>query len=280
MLKAIILYLFTIGLATPLILSLLPYTAGLPHHPSHDISRPGWEMIQAATSYTLYDGTLGTTPDGQGFFYLAYALQASQSVTIDGTILNTMPLTDDYAGYINRPTQTPILDRASGYTVNFTVQVMAEAHAGSDRNGDGIDDRAGFSLTVLSSDSEGIEVGFWPDQIWVHNDDTNNPNDLLTHAEGVTFTTSSLIPYSLAILSNTYTLSAAGSPILSGSLRNYSAFVPPPFPPGLPNPYTSTNFISLGDNSGSARAQIKLTAVSVSTVSPDTSAYLPLILKN
>ena len=280
MLKAIILYLITTGLATPLILSLLPHPAGLPDHPAHDSSRPGWELIRAAASYTLYDGTLGTTPEDQGFFYLAYALQASQSVTTDGTILNTMPLTDDYAGYVNRPVQTPILDRASGYTVNFTVQVLAEAHAGSDRNGDGIDDRAGFSLTVLSSDSEGIEVGFWPDQIWVHNDDTNDPNDLLTHAEGVTFTTTSLISYSLAILSNTYTLSTAGSPILSGSLRNYSAFAPPPFPPGLPNPYTSTNFISLGDNSGSARAQIKLMAVSVNAVSPKASAYLPLIVKS
>jgi hypothetical protein len=234
-------------------------------------------QIQATALYTLYDGSLGTTPDQQGnFIYLAFALFATQTVTMGGTILNTLPFTDDFAGYV-KSNQIPTLDRTSGYTVNFTTQVFSESHAGSDRNSDGIDDRAGFSVTVLSSDSEGIELGFWTDQIWVQDDDTNGMNNLLTHAEGVTFTTTSLTPYSLAILSNTYTLSANGAPILSGSLRNYSAFVPPL---GFPNPYTSTNFISLGDNSSSARAQIKLAAVSVSTAAITTTNYLPVILKD
>ncbi|MBI1880833.1 MAG: hypothetical protein HYR94_21865 [Chloroflexi bacterium] len=284
MLKAIILYLFTTSLAIPLILNLLPHPTGISGILSHP-PRSESNLIQATALYTLYDGSQGNLPGDQSFIYLTQPFppsSASQIITTDGTILNTLPVTDDFAGYVNRPEQTPVLDRAGGYTVNFTVQVMAEAHDGSDKNGDGIDDRAGFSVTVLSSDSEGIELGFWTDQIWAQDDDTNNPSDLLTHAEGVTFTTTSLIPYSLAILSNTYTLSAAGSSILSGSLRNYSAFTPPL--PGLPNPYTSTNFISLGDNSSSARGQIKLTAVSVSPVSTSTvtnvPTYLPLILRH
>ncbi|GAB4446986.1 MAG: hypothetical protein Fur0044_43020 [Anaerolineae bacterium] len=232
------------------------------------------ELIQATALYTLYDGSLGTTPDQQDYFtYQAIALFATQTITTGGTILNTLPFTDDYAGYV-KSNQTPILDRTSGYTINFTTQVFSESHS-NDTNSDGIDDRAGFSVTVLSSDSEGIELGFWTNQIWAQEDDTNDPNDLLTHAEGVTFTTTSLTSYSLAILSNTYTLSANGSPILSGSLRNYSAFIPPS---GLPNPYTSTNFIFLGDNSSSARARIKLAAVSISTTV--TTNYLPVILKN
>jgi hypothetical protein len=225
----------------------------------------GFSLLPVAVSgasLTLYDGSLGTLPGDQGFIYAAFALGASQSLTIDGTILNTLPITADYAGYVARPELVPILDRTGGYTINFTVQILAETHTSSDRNGDGQDDRAGFSVTALSSDSEGIELGFWENEIWAQGDGDGEPAPLLTHAEGVTFTTTALTSYQLAIQGNSYTLSASGTPILSGSLRNYSAFVPPL---GAPNPYTSTNFLSLGDNSSSARARIKLAAVSIST---------------
>jgi len=50
--------------------------------------------------------------------------------------------------------------------LSFTVQVVEEYHADSDKDGDGVGDRAGFSVIALSSDAQGIEVGFWKDQIW------------------------------------------------------------------------------------------------------------------
>ncbi len=215
---------------------------------------------------TLYDGSLGTLPGDQGFLYLAFAFGTTQITTTDGTILNTLPITADYAGYIARPELMPILDRTSGYTINFTVQIFSELHANNDR--------AGFSVTALSSDSEGIELGLWENEIWAQADGNGEPAPLLTHAEGVTFTTTASTSYQLAIQGNGYTLSAGGTPILSGSLRNYSAFTPPL---GFPNPYTSTNFLSLGDNSASARARIKLTSVSI--IRPD-EIYLPVIFKN
>jgi hypothetical protein len=190
-------------------------------------------------------------------------------------------VTNDYVVYIARSQFMPILDRTRSYTVNFTVQILSESHLGSDRNNDGQDDRAGFSVTLLSSDAEGIELGFWQNQIWAQADGAGEPVPLLTHAEGVTFTTTALTSYQLAVRANRFALFAGGRPIFSGSLRNYSAFTPPP---GLPNPYTSTNFLSLGDNSSSARARIKLIAVSMTTppnpIAEPALTYLPLIFKN
>jgi hypothetical protein len=277
MLKIIKLSLLTLSLLTSLALD--PLLSQLALSGVHAAStQPGDkakpELIQATALYTLYDGSLGTTPDQQGFTYLALAFAATQTLTTGGTILNTMPITNEQAGYFNRPAQTPLLDRTLGYTVNFTVQVISENHTGSDRNSDGIDDRAGFSVIVLSNDSKGIELGFWQNQIWAQEDGPSQP-PLFTHAEGITFTTTTaLMPYHLAIFSNTYTLSTNGISILTGSLRDYTAFG------GFP--YNSTNFIFLGDNTASARASIKLAAVSVSTAATSTittSNYLPVILR-
>jgi hypothetical protein len=278
MLKIIRLSLLTLSLLTVLLFYPLLRTsaptdiqAAAPLNPA--AIKAGPQFIQATALYTLYDGSLGTTPDQQGFFYQAIALTppvlATQTITNGGTILDTMPDQFDLAGYYNRSTSMPILYRTSGYTVNFTLQVISETHANNNR--------AGFSITVLGHDSEGIELGFWENQIWAQEDGAAEPpsGTLFTHAEGVTLTTLSLVSYRLEVLSNTYTLYATNSPILSGSLRNYSAFIPPP---GFPNPYTSTNAIFLSDNTPLARTRIKLAAVSVNTNS--TSLYLPVILKD
>jgi hypothetical protein len=277
MLKMIKFSLLTLSLLTPLALD--PLISQLTLTETHAASaqpdgKAKPELIQATALYTLYDGSLGTTPDQQGFIYLALAFAATQTLTTGGTILNTMPITNEQAGYFNRPAQTPLLDRTLGYTVNFTIRVISETHTGSDRNSDGIDDRAGFSVIVLSNDSKGIELGFWENQIWAQEDGVSQP-PLFTHAEGITFTTTTAsIPYHLAILSNTYTLSTSGVPILTGSLRDYTAFG------GFP--YTSANFIFLGDNTASARASTKLSVVSVNTAVTSTittANYLPVILR-
>jgi hypothetical protein len=79
-----------------------------------------------------------------------------------------------------------------GYTLTFAIQVEAEGH--------GNNNRAGFSVIVLSDDKKGIEMAFWEDEIWVQEDDLNDPGDLFTHAEGVPYsTTTGLTTYNLAI---------------------------------------------------------------------------------
>jgi hypothetical protein len=71
-----------------------------------------------------------------------------------------------------------------------------------------------------------------------------------------------LTPYELTVLGQAYTLAVSDTVILSGSLRDYTAFNPPPL---YPDPYEIENLIFLGDDTTSASATIKLAYVSVIT---------------
>lgn len=174
--------------------------------------------------------------------------------------LNTNPSDSNssnpiYAGYSNynlignlKNAAFPTLERATGYTLNFALQNNSEFHDGA--NGP---DRAGFSVIALSNDLQGIELGFWTDEIWAQNVG-------FTKGESNQFDTqSSLNSYALTVTGNTYTLSANGTPLTNLTnqpLRDYSAF-------GAP--YNTPNLIFLGDDTTSARANINLGAVSVTT---------------
>ncbi|HWQ12866.1 MAG TPA: hypothetical protein VNL77_08700 [Roseiflexaceae bacterium] len=214
----------------------------------------------------LYDGRGGTTPDAQGFTFLtipplAAAATQSYDPIKSWTSLDSMPVTGESAGYFARVGAVPELDRTAGYTVSLTLQLVAEQHAGSDRNQDGRDDRAGFSLTVLGSDLRGIELGFWQGRVWAQDDGRDDPEALFTQAEGAAFDTSAaLATYELRVLGEGYTLLAGGAPLLSGRLRDYTAFEPGPL---QPDPYETPNLVFLGDNTSSAAARIHIAAVSL-----------------
>jgi hypothetical protein len=215
----------------------------------------------------LYDGALNTgTPDTQGFFYLPYptgSAQATQVFTPPVTVLDTTPQMSDFAGYFAKPTLYPPLDRVGGYQVLFTVQIVTETHI--------CQDRAGFSLLVVSSDKRGIELGFWADEIWAQAGGISQP---FTHAEGAAFTTTNeLINYKLIVLSETYTLTANDTVVLSGVLRDYTLAPPPPLPV---NPYDTPKMIFLGDDTSMARAKVKLLDAAVIVAAPFNS-YLPLV---
>jgi hypothetical protein len=213
----------------------------------------------------LYDGALNTPPEAQGFVFAdlppgsATRTTAGGATTLDTTASNTIS-----AGYTVSPTVAPGLDRFAGYSVLFTVQLITETHANNNR--------AGFSLIALSSDTLGIELGFWTGRVWAQ--EGGSPPSLFTQAEGVMVATTSLMTYTLTVDGNRYTLFTEGQPLLSGVLRDYGAFVPPP---GLPNPYTAPNFIFLGDNTTSARGSVRFAYVAVTT--PLNKTYLPLALK-
>ncbi|NTU63645.1 MAG: hypothetical protein HGB05_09635 [Chloroflexi bacterium] len=230
-------------------------------------SRP--DQSELATPIVLYDGALGTgTPDTQSFFYLTQPLtnaQATQTFSHPLTILDTTPRRTDYAGYFAKPIGYAPLDRAHGYQVWFTTQVLSETHVSHDR--------AGFSALVIGSDLRGIELGFWENEVWAQEGGSLNP---FTHAEGATFTTTNLIEYRLSVLGNHYTLIADGATVLSGPLRDYTQAPPPPLPI---NPYTTANLIFLGDDTSSAQAQIALRYAAVIDA-PPFSVYLPLMSKS
>jgi len=212
-------------------------------------------------SIVLYDGALGGTPDTQG--KLRYRASRGPSATqtfADGlTTLDSTASQPDAAGYMADPAALPALDRAAGFALSFAVQVVVEFHDDSDKNGDGVGDRAGFSVLVLSSDAKGIEIGFWRDQVWAQEDGAAEPpaGTLFTRAESAAFDTAGLTSYTLVLRSDSYELSSGAVAILSGRLRDYSAFE------GPVNPYRTPNLIFLGDDSGSAQALIRLAYVAV-----------------
>jgi sugar lactone lactonase YvrE len=212
---------------------------------------------QAHLSVQLYDDGAGTPPDGQP--WLIYASDglltggvASRTVSTGGVeLLTDASVSAGFSNYIPNPFDLssstlknaafPALDRAAGYELRFQLQLTAESHLAAER--------AGYSLTVISQDLLGVEIGFWEDEIWVQSGPDFN------HAEGASFdTTAKEITYRLAVANNSYTLYADGSSILNGQLRNYASF-------GAP--YNLPDFVYLGDNTSRAGASSVLGKVAV-----------------
>lgn len=209
----------------------------------------------------LYDAGLGGTPDAQGLLlYRSSPGAVARQVFADGaTTLDTSATIHDAAGYVVHPRHTPALERQAGYSLSFSVQLLAEDHGPSDKNGDGVGDRAGFSVIVLSSDTRGIELGFWLDQVWAQEQGAAEPPNgtLFTRAEHAPCDTGRMARYDLAVRGDGYVLSSAGQTLLAGPLRDYTAFE------GPVNPYRTPNFIFLGDDSGSAGAVVRLEYVAL-----------------
>jgi hypothetical protein len=216
----------------------------------------------AATITSLYNGTLNTSPTNQG--WLPISGNTPQTVGAGSTTLDTTSTDAIKAGYL-RVDQS--LNAASGYTLRFDLQLLAEDHsnpaAQNNTGTDQIADRAGLSIIALSTDKKGIELGFWLDQIWAQADGASkaDPSSAttgtrFTHAEGVAFNTAqSVQQYDLSVFGNSYSLYANGNysaPILAGLLRDYS-------PEGVP--YNTSNLLFIGDNTTSARGKFQLNQV-------------------
>jgi hypothetical protein len=197
-----------------------------------------------ASATVLYDATLGGMPSDQGWLYLTEdpipsgdTVQATVSSDGTKTTLDTTPDIQDTAGFFGSPILHPgmtILDRTGdGFTLSFTLRLSSEFH-------DSNNNRAGLSIIVLTSDSEGIELGFWENSIWAQSLAFSAP------AEATAFATGTTTTYDLAILDGGYSLYANDAFILAGPLRNYSAHPPPV--------YSETDLVFIGDNTTSADA--------------------------
>lgn len=201
----------------------------------------------------LYDADSGEIPSAPLLGFLDFPQNTASVSYIEGTTAldTTAGGSDTYAGWVATAAASPgfpILDRTAGFQVNFTVQVEDEAHSS--------DHRAGFSFIVLGQDGQGIELGFWEDQIWAQADERTG--GLFLRAEGVPFPVSAgLTEYQVTVAGDSYSLTVNGETILTGPLREYSAFT------GFPDPYETPNFLFLGDNSSRAQARVRLRFVSV-----------------
>lgn len=209
----------------------------------------------SATTDTLYNGSLGTSPQSQGkLSYYTLPGTGVETIGATSTTYNSTANFNEHGGFSNdnifgTPVDPsfPALDKSVGYSLDLSLQKLAEDH-GTDNN------RSGTSLIVLGADHTGIELEFWNNEVWAQSGAD------FVHAEGVAFnTTAAITAYHLAVSGSTYTLSINGTLSLSGSLRDYSAF-------GFP--YTLSNYLFLGDDTGSASGAFAVSSLSVTTPEP------------
>jgi hypothetical protein len=206
----------------------------------------------------LYEADSGAIPNPSLMNFTDFPPGAATLTYADSaTILDTSPSgSDTFAGWVSGQAITPefpTLDRAAGFQLNFTLQVESEAH---EKN-----NRAGFSVILLDQAAKGIELAFWEDEIWAQNDDRTGR--LFSHGEGAAMaSTNGLMDYQVSITGDTYILTANGSPLLSGAVRDYSKF------DGFPDPYETPNFLFLGDDTSVAQARVRLRFVSVTGTQP------------
>ncbi len=216
-------------------------------------------LVLDATCEILFDDALGTAPGQQ-----AWLFAASDSILTGGSFTQTLvpdgvqigsdrPVSGGYSNYIPnifnlensvpKNVDFPQLDRFTGFELTLQLQVSSESHANNNR--------AGFSVILLAEDRQGIELGFWEDEIWAQGEDP-----LFTKAEGVFFdTTASEVHYAVQIQGSSYRLLADSTEILTGPLRDYTGFG------GAP--YTLGSYLYLGDNTSSAGAVVTLGEVTI-----------------
>lgn len=209
----------------------------------------------------LYDSASGAIPSAPLMSFIDVPTGAAIPTFLDGaTVMDSTAVGKaTYAGWISSAAtlpEFPLLNRAAGFRVNFIVHLEHESHANNHR--------AGFSVLVLGEDARGIELAFWQNEIWAQSDDATG--GLFAHGEGVAFpTTPGWVAYQLAILDDTYTLTADANPILTGPVRDYTQF------DGFPDPYETPNFLFLGDNTTSAESRVRLGMMSITGIHSITS---------
>ncbi|MEG4009558.1 sodium:calcium exchanger, partial [Microcoleus sp. Pol11C1] len=217
----------------------------------------------------LYNGLLGNTPTAQDWLSLTNLNLASPTATAseifsgNGVNLNSTAANSIYAGYTNNPLNPsfPPLDRTTGFSLSFNLQIISESRTNQNR--------AGFSIVAVTSDRKAIEIGFQQlsatsGNIFAQADGiTPNPggqtNGLFVTAENVPYNTNIATNYTLRVQGDNYFLSDGSDIILTGPLRDYSGFSDPI------DPYETPNFLFLGDGTTSAQGNINLTRVSLQT---------------
>ena len=183
--------------------------------------------VPGARGEVWYDATKGSLPEAQGWTF--FTLPPVSATFSDGAALFDTTATTLIRGGWTR-IASPALVRADGVSLKFTIELVAESHVSTDR--------AGFSVILLDQDRRGIELGFWTDRVWAQSD-----VPLFTHAEERVFATSGRpAQYALTLLADHYELLAEGELLLTGPVRDYTAFS------GIFDVYETPNFIFLGDD--------------------------------
>ena len=207
----------------------------------------------SARAITLYDGALNTFPENQGWLFYGQDAAVTTKTAAGGKTTFDTGTSTTKAGWSNTipiintlvNPSFPTLDRANGFVLGFDVKVLSESHLNNDR--------AGFDIILLASDHQGVELGFWTNEIWAQ----TLSGATFVHGEGSAVSTTSATHYDLGIHGSTYELFANGSasPILTGPVRDYSSALAIPY--GLPN------YLFVGDDTTSATASIELSKLTI-----------------
>ncbi|MFN8501076.1 hypothetical protein [Kouleothrix sp.] len=207
----------------------------------------------SAAPQPLYDAAEGSLPQAQGWAYFAIGGAPAQGLEPGAAVLDSTGAIAikagylaSHAGFLGSSAPVPVLDHTAGVTITFALRLDDEDHSGSAN-------RAGLSVIAICDNLRGIELGFWKNRVWAQE---GGQQRLFTQAEGVAFDTgAALVRYSLVLRDGGYRLAANGAPILSGALRDYTAFG------GQPDPYETPNFLFLGDNTTRAASRFHLASV-------------------
>jgi len=248
-----------------------------------------WPTLAGAQTTFLYNGSGTQTPQSQGWLAFADnavlgdgtpAVSSSGGTTTLDTTTGNIPSgsSNIEAGYSNYTAlgslvnpAFPSLNPATGFSVSFAVQLNSETH-GAD------DNRAGFDVIVLGSDKKGVELGFWTNDIWAQqlnsNVFTRDPSEdyNVLNPSGPSLSTTSMTDYTLSILSGTYSLYAdvpAATPtlVLTSSTHDYSSYT------GA-GPYSLTNYVFIGDDTTDAEASETFSYLSVTVPEPAAAGAL------
>lgn len=238
-----------IHVGTPTTFPLAPPTNPCHNAPAMNRTRPllsvatliTLSLPSLAAAATLYSGS--NTPSTQGWTngFIGSVVETPMS---PGVQLNTSANNAYYGGYFNQlPAGT--LSKTTGFDVSITAALLSESGTNPARSG--------LSFLILTSDHTGVELAVQPTQIFAQAVGFGSPT-----GESVAYNTTPLTTYDIAISGTTYALSANGTEILTGPLRDYSA-TSTPFGPI----YSATDLLFIGDDTSSAGGAFQLTSVTV-----------------
>lgn len=204
--------------------------------------------VGTSVGATLYDPGANTLPSVQGWTTAGAGF--SQAVGGGVYVLDTTLGNAAMAGSALFNVAT--LDTAVGFTLDFSLRVLSEAHAR--------DNRAGYSVIFTGTDpSHALELAFWNDRVFAYTASFARGSQAL-------LATTSTTHYALSVNNNHYTLRGNSVELLSGALVNYGA---------LGAPYTNPGFLFFGDDTSSARSRTELGLVSLTPIpEPSTVAML------
>ena len=214
--------------------------------------------LGALAATTLYDPALGSLPLAQGWQPLVPLIGAAASQSVGGGVYALDTTGAGVSIWGNSRISPLALDTQAGFDLSFSLQLLSETHSSPNR--------AGYTLVMVGADArQALELAFWAGNIWAQKYDAGQPDRFVHDIDAPFDTTAALTPYTLAVRQQQFTLSAGGTALLSGALRDYTLG-------GLP--YTTPNFLFLGDNSSRGNSISRLGVVSLSPVPEPAAGWL------